>query len=169
MLSSQILSADNKLHYACDKSFADDLVPSRYCKCESNLCITIHWGFCGVFSICSSVVSIQCANLQGHRRHCAGGALIFLIDFSKGIVGFAPAVPYFFCLVFALLKSDFKFGSCPPGGPILRETSKSGFPKVRKPNPNLPKVKKTKIQRTKHRVFSQKIGPTMCIICGEQG
>ena len=41
-----------------DKSFADDLVSSRYCKCESNLCITIHWGFCGVSSICSSLISI---------------------------------------------------------------------------------------------------------------
>ena len=56
MLSSKILSADYKLHCVCDKSFADDLVSSRYCKCESNLCITIHWGFCGVPSICSSLV-----------------------------------------------------------------------------------------------------------------
>ena len=35
-------SADHKLHCALDKSFADDLVASGYCKCESNLCITIH-------------------------------------------------------------------------------------------------------------------------------
>ena len=56
ILSTQIPSADNKLHCACDKSFADDLVPSRYCKRESNLCITIRWGFCGVSSICSSLI-----------------------------------------------------------------------------------------------------------------
>ena len=36
------LSADNKLNCACDKSFADDLVSSRCCKYESNLCITIY-------------------------------------------------------------------------------------------------------------------------------
>ena len=58
ILSTQIPSADNKLQCACDKSFADDLVPSRYCKRESNLCITIRWGFCGVSSICSSLISI---------------------------------------------------------------------------------------------------------------
>ena len=34
-------SADNKLHGSCDKSFADDLVPSGCCKHESDLCITI--------------------------------------------------------------------------------------------------------------------------------
>ena len=56
ILSTQIPSADNKLHCACDKSFADDLVSSRYCKRESNLCITIRWGFCGVSSICSSLI-----------------------------------------------------------------------------------------------------------------
>ena len=56
ILSTQIPSADNKLHCACDKSFADDLVPSRYCKRESDLCITIRWGFCGVSSICSSLI-----------------------------------------------------------------------------------------------------------------
>ena len=56
VLSTKIPPADNKLHCSCDKSFADDLVPSRYCKCESNLCITIHWDFSGVSSICSSLV-----------------------------------------------------------------------------------------------------------------
>ena len=56
LLSTQIPTADNKLHCACDKSFADDLVPSRYCKRESHLCMAIRWGFCGVSSICSSLI-----------------------------------------------------------------------------------------------------------------
>ena len=38
---------------AVDKSFVDDLVASGYCKCESKPCLTIHWGFSRVPTICS--------------------------------------------------------------------------------------------------------------------
>ena len=49
VLSLKITPTNHKLNHACDKSFADDLVESGYCKCESSLCATIHWGFCRVF------------------------------------------------------------------------------------------------------------------------
>ena len=38
-----------------DKSFVDDLVASRYCKCESSLCATRHWGLSCVPMICSNL------------------------------------------------------------------------------------------------------------------
>ena len=69
-------SADNKLHCACDKSFADDLEPSRYCKHESNLCITICWDFSGVFRFVPPVLLIgwKCMGIMGIVS-LAGGAL----------------------------------------------------------------------------------------------
>ena len=56
--SSKIFPTQHKLSFAGDKSFADDLVASGYCKCESNLCVTIHWDFCRVPSICSSLIQL---------------------------------------------------------------------------------------------------------------
>ena len=47
--------SNHKLHCAGDKSIADDFGASRYCKCESSLCATIHWGFSCVPTICSSL------------------------------------------------------------------------------------------------------------------
>ena len=52
--SSKNFPTHYKLSFVSDKSFADDLVASGYCKCESKLCLTIHWGFCRVPTICSS-------------------------------------------------------------------------------------------------------------------
>ena len=51
----KLLPTDHKLIGECDKSFADDLVASRYCKHESSLCATICWDFSCVPSICSSL------------------------------------------------------------------------------------------------------------------
>ncbi len=44
-----------RLNGGSDKSFVDDLVASRYCKCESSLCTTRHWGLSLVSMICSSL------------------------------------------------------------------------------------------------------------------
>ena len=49
------ISSNHKLNCAGDKSIADDFGASRYCKCESSLCATIHWGFSCVPTICSSL------------------------------------------------------------------------------------------------------------------
>ena len=49
-----LMPTNHKLHGGCDKSFADDLVTSRYCKHESSLCATICWDFSLVITICSS-------------------------------------------------------------------------------------------------------------------
>ena len=43
------------LNVGSDKSFVDDLVASGYCKCESCLCTTRHWGLSRVPMICSSL------------------------------------------------------------------------------------------------------------------
>ena len=56
--SSKNYPTHHKISFASDKSFADDLVASGYCKCESNLCVTIHWDFCRVPSICSSLIQL---------------------------------------------------------------------------------------------------------------
>ena len=56
------------LHLVGDKSFADDLVASGYCKCESNLCVTIHWDFCRVPSICSSLIQLTKRLRLRHMR-----------------------------------------------------------------------------------------------------
>ena len=50
----KLLPTNYKLIDDCDKSFADDLVASRYCKHESSLCATICWDFSCVPTICSS-------------------------------------------------------------------------------------------------------------------
>ena len=47
--SLKITPTNHKLYYVLGKSFADDFVGSGYCKCESILCDTIHWGFCRLF------------------------------------------------------------------------------------------------------------------------
>ena len=87
ILSTQIPSADNKLHCPCDKSFADDLVPSRYCKRESNLCITIRWGFCGVSSICSSLIfpsMFICRSVQvGRDQHRSDDRMLTQVSQDK--------------------------------------------------------------------------------------
>ena len=57
VISSKIIPTHHKWHLVGDKSFADDLVASGYCKYESNLCVTIYWDFCRVPSICSSLIS----------------------------------------------------------------------------------------------------------------
>ena len=49
------------------KSFADDLVASGYCKCESSLCTTIHWGFSRVSLICSSLQKLKSRRPSGRR------------------------------------------------------------------------------------------------------
>ena len=54
--SSKNYPTHHMLHLVGDKSFADDLVASGYCKYESNLCVTIYWDFCRVPSICSSLI-----------------------------------------------------------------------------------------------------------------
>ena len=51
----KLLPTNYKLTRGNDKSFADDLVESGYCKCESSLCATIHWDFSRVATICSSL------------------------------------------------------------------------------------------------------------------
>ena len=51
----KLLPTNYKLMRGNDKSFADDLVESGYCKCESSLCATIHWDFSRVATICSSL------------------------------------------------------------------------------------------------------------------
>ena len=53
----KLLPTNYKLIDDCDKSFADDLVASRYCKHESSLCATICWDFSCVPTICSSFSS----------------------------------------------------------------------------------------------------------------
>ena len=50
-----LMPTNHKLTGGCDKSFADDLVASRYCKHESSLCATICWDFSCVPTICSSI------------------------------------------------------------------------------------------------------------------
>ena len=50
----KLLPTNHKLTGGSDKSFADDLVASRYCKHESSLCATICWDFSCVPTICSS-------------------------------------------------------------------------------------------------------------------
>ena len=49
------------------KSFADDLVASGYCKCESSPCTTIHWGFSRVSLICSSLPKLKSRRPSGRR------------------------------------------------------------------------------------------------------
>lgn len=93
MFSSKSLSADHRLNCVCDKSFADDLVSSRCCKYESNLCITIYWGFCGVSSICSSLVLLLevvlvCVFITGALPACvlhAGRAPFFFLVSKLGL------------------------------------------------------------------------------------
>ena len=51
----RLLPTNHKVTAVGGKSFADDLVASGYCKCESSLCATIHWGFSRVSLICSSL------------------------------------------------------------------------------------------------------------------
>ena len=58
VISLKIYPTHHRLHLAGDKSFADDLVASGYCKHESNLCVTICWDFCRVPSICSSLIQV---------------------------------------------------------------------------------------------------------------
>ena len=53
-----------------DKSFADDLTESRYCKCESSLCVTIHWGSSWVFLICSHLQKNYPLKPPGRLKRC---------------------------------------------------------------------------------------------------
>ena len=46
-----------RLNGGSDKSIVDDFVASGYCKCESGLCATIHWGLSRVPMICSSFIA----------------------------------------------------------------------------------------------------------------
>ena len=52
----RLMSTIPKLTTAVDKSFVDDLVQTRYCKCESSLCTTRHWDLSCVPMICSSLI-----------------------------------------------------------------------------------------------------------------
>ena len=54
----KLLPTNYKLIGESDKSFADDLVASRYCKHESILCDTICWDSSCVPTICSSLLPI---------------------------------------------------------------------------------------------------------------
>ena len=49
----KLLPTNHKLMHEIDKSFADDLVASRYCKHASSLCATSCWDFSCVPTICS--------------------------------------------------------------------------------------------------------------------
>ena len=104
MFSSKSLSADNKLNCACDKSFADDLVSSRCCKYESNLCITIYWGFCGVSSICSSLNFQQIsANFRNSYNMWSNEnrELESRLKLKGHRTRFRVRCPFFFCTFFA--------------------------------------------------------------------
>ena len=68
----KLMPTNYKLIGECDKSFADDLVASRYCKHESSLCATICWDFSCVPTICSSFNLIK-ASLP----LCGSGAFFF--------------------------------------------------------------------------------------------
>ena len=57
----KLLPTNYKLIDGFDKSFADDLVASRYCKHESSLCATICWDFSCVPTICSPFYCNQLA------------------------------------------------------------------------------------------------------------
>ena len=63
----KLLPTNYKLTRGNDKSFADDLVESGYCKCESSLCATIHWDFSRVATICSSLFWIVIGDLSSSQ------------------------------------------------------------------------------------------------------
>ncbi len=64
----KLLPTNYKLMRGNDKSFADDLVESGYCKCESSLCATIHWDFSRVATICSSLFWIVNGGLSSSKE-----------------------------------------------------------------------------------------------------
>ena len=80
--------SNHKLHCAGDKSIADDFGASRYCKCESSLCATIHWGFSCVPTICSSLKLLLLSSDQAiiglnRKGHSSENATSFPICFRS--------------------------------------------------------------------------------------
>ena len=84
----KLMPTNHKLTGGFDKSFADDLVASRYCKHESSLCATICWDFSCVPTICSSSIlnfnSATPRTVHFWQSDGSGGRAYFFVGFLSG-------------------------------------------------------------------------------------
>ena len=96
----RLLPTNHKLIFRNDKSFADDLVASGYCKHRSSLCATTCWDFSRVPTICSSLFC------NSQFCHCKCSTRVFRVGWTPWLnsvcIVALPLIQHCWCVYIAL-------------------------------------------------------------------